>query len=478
MKVSNYASGLNVTPGTQIVNKISTGSLLGSNNSARLLAEIAKNNSGGRIYREFPSDWSFDGDVATKTGVISFGNRKFPLTIQVGKTDFDGAGKLVFEDGDGDICSMKTDGNSKLIEVGERLSGNRIKSLACQVIGTWIVHGKNWLNRRNELFRDPWGATKRGMFETFSFEVIDGALENPRPTIGQLIERGCRRSTHVGEWSLRHSTIIPAIAGMPMTIHEFKSNGGDDICKFNDLQIGLNPGIWGPYCPWNEAVRHSDNLGMWKDLALRSATPFSFHVHATRTLFPEIQLDSDLLLQSVGVEKLRGVLELMVANQPGRFYRLIDERGNTYRQTGASDEELLYGDDYFFDRSRVVDNVMQNFLELQALQNNPALVLPRRCRLVIDSHAYIVIEAMARRQKEAYELSGRFMHKYLTDGTDALMHRVRNEELFLLLRDLFGLKTMKFHVYPPLTYDSGLKSQYDQDLQHFRKEAWLTQEVK
>ncbi len=476
MKLSNLNSGLSITAGTQIVEKISTDSSLGSSNSARLLAKIAEGRNGLRSHGNFPNDWEMDGEVARKSGFVEFGGRQFPLTIQIGKADFDGPGKLVFVNEPGDNCSMKANGIT--IEVGDRISKNRIDSLACQVIGTWIVHGKNWLNRREKLFRDPWGETRNSKFETFCFEVINGALENPRPTIGQLIERGCRRSTHVGEWSLRHSTIIPAIAGMPMTIHEFKSNGGDDICKFNGLQIGLNPGIWGPYCPWSEVVRHSDSLGMWKDLALRCATPFNFHVHATRTLFPEIQLDSDLLLQSVGVEKLRGALELMVTKQPGRFYRLIDERGMTYRQTGVSDEELSYGDDYFFDRSQVVDNVMQTFLELQALQNNPALVLARRCRLVIDSHAYIVIEAMARHQKEAYELSGRFMHKYLTDGTDALMHRVRNEELFLLLRDLFGLRTMKFHVYPPLTYNSGLGSQYDQNLGHSKKEGWLNQEVK
>ncbi len=475
--LSNLTSGKSITPGKQIVSAIATRAIEG--NATLLLREIAKQAEGSRISRIFPDTWENEAGMQTKRGVIKFGDQEFPIIAMIGLLNGSMPETLFLENVSGDGCSMQPVNGNMVLHVGEKISLQRLGSLASQVTGTWIVHGEDWYDRKNQFFRKPWGKTKRGIYEKFCFEVIDGSLEDPAPKLEELIERGCRRSTHVGEWHKRHSTIIPAVVGMPMTIHEFKHDGGPDICQFNGLEIGHNPEMWGPCCPWNEAVRHSDQLGMWQDLALRCASPFNFHVHATRTLFPAIQLDSDYLLQAVGKEKLRGILEVMVANQPGRFYRLIDECGLTHRHIGVSDTLLNYGGHGYFPRSEVVDNIIQTFLELQMVQADPAYHLPRRHRLVIDSHAYIVIETMARKQSVSYELSGRYMHQYLTDGTDARMHRVRNEELFLLLRDFFGLQNMKLHVYPPLRWNSGLNSQYDENLKFcdHAKYNWLSTRI-
>jgi hypothetical protein len=473
---SKLVSRLSITPGQQVVKTMSTGNADG--NAAALLREIAKNCTGMRTSRAF-SDWREDEGVLVSSGTVVFGGgRHFSLTVKIGVPDDDDPETLVLLDVSGSECSMQPVNGKMVLGVGSKIQPKRIESLANQMTGVWVVHGKHWLDRSGTKFQHPWGATKRGTFETFDFEVIDGSLESPPPTLGELISRGGRRSTHVGEWWQRHSTIIPAIVGMPMTMHEFKKDGGEDICSFNGVQIGLNPAIWGPYCHWNEDVRHSEGLGMWRDLALNCATPFNFHVHATRTLFPSIQLDSDYLLQTVGSEKLRGMLAVMVENQPGRFYRLIDERGVTHRQTSVSDTECRYGDYGCFPRSRMTENVIGTLLELQALQNDAGRALVIKPRLVIDSHAYIVIEAMARGQRDVYELSGRDMHKYLTDGSDAKMHRIRNEELFGLLKRFFGIERLRFHIYPPLTYLSGVNSQYDDNLKHCRPQEWLQKPVK
>ncbi len=471
-KLRALGSGLHITPGTQIVKIMSTKNVDG--NSAQLLREIAQRKEGFRILRDFPFDWEFDGEVLVNKGKIVFNDRQFPLTVKIGSADCDG---LVLVDVGGEQCSMQTKNGAMVLEVGSNLSASRLESLASQMVGTWVVHGQNWRDRREKLFLKPWGQTKRGLPEKFCFEVIDGALCQPKLTLADLIRLGCRRSTHVGEWHLRHSTIIPAVADMGMTIHEFKKDGGQDICWFNGLQIGTHPDVWGPYCFWNEKVWRSGELGVWQDLALRCACPFNFHVHATKTLFPKIQLDSDYLLQSVGQDMLRAIIEVMVAKQPSRFYRIIDEYGETYRQTGIADDVVAYGNYGNFPRHRITENVMQTFLELSLICSDPSRLMIRKPRIVIDSHAYIVIEAMARRQKEVYELSGRYMHMYLTDGTDANMHRIRNEELFILLRDFFGLQSLKFYIYPPLAWNSGLNSQYDANLKYCNKEEWLAKEV-
>ena len=464
-----------VVAGTQIITTMSTQSPDG--NAARLLREVAKSCKRVRISRLFPENWEIREGFSVICGTIKFQGREFPLTIKIGLVDLSNTEELILVDVPGKNSSMQPVDEGMMLQVGDNLTSKRIESLASQIVGSWVVHGKNWLDRVGELFRRPWGNTKNDIPDKFFFEIIDGANET-NLTLADLIGRGCNRSTHVGEWCGRHSTIIPAIIGMNMTFHEFKAAGGDDICRFKGLPISSDKNFWGPYCLWNESVRQSGQLGKWQELALSCISPFSFQVHATRVLFPQIQLDSDYLLQKVGAEKLWAIFSTMAMHQPERFYRIIDHRGIAHRQTGISDDYLRYGNNITILRKDVANNAVATFLELQNIQNDPSYVIERKPRVVIDSHAYIVIEALARRLPETHELSGRDMHAYLTMGSDAKMHRIRNEELFLLLRDFFGMKSMKFHVYPPLMWDSGLISQYDDSLNQFNKEEWLLRKVK
>ncbi len=166
----------------------------------------------------------------------------------------------------------------------------------------------------------------------------------------------------------------------------------------------------------------------------------------------------------------------MLQEDPERFYRLIDESGVTHRLSAAEDRRFEYGRYGMFSKSRVIENILTTFTEMQALQNNCEYQLKRLPRVVIDSHAYVIIESLARRRRKVYALSGRDMHRYLTQGDSSHMHRVRNERLFLLIRDLFGIESIDFHVYPPMQVNAGLDSQYS-DLSSVPKNLWLSSQV-
>ena len=478
---SRTTTGESIVPGQAIVSTIST--RLKDGVAANLLLSIGRSRSGERIVREFPEQWDDQGGVLVKEGRVRFsGNadRVWPLTIKIGVEDGTG---LILRQTTGSQFSLRPQNGEMVLPIGETYGlhggqpiAGRIDSVATLVVGTWVIHGQDWMNRAKEVMHRPYGNERKHEFLTVSFEVIDGATQ-PAVTLRQLIEMGCERSTHVGEWLGRHSTIIPALCDMPINLHEFREKGGDDICRFNGVLIGSNAQLWGPYCGWNEAVRYSGELGLWQDLAKRCSSPFAFHLHATRTMFPKARLDSSRILETVGEDRFRVILETMMAREPERFYRLIDINGYTHRLTAVGPKTLEYGK-FNFPRKDVVENVLTTFRELRDVELDPrARVDQAMQRVVIDTHAYLVLEALMGGRPINYQLSGRDMHKYLTEGADSKMHRVRNERLFLLLRDFFGVQTMKLVVCPPLPWNSGLTSQYDLNRIGFRKDDWLDKVV-
>ena len=473
---ASVAKTNSILPGTQIVDVISTEHP--ESRAASVIMGIAKSYKGLRIYRDFSQGWENENGILVNKGTIGFvsqdspeKNKTYHVTLKIGTQE-----GLVLKNVPGSRWSLKPTKEGLMeLEVGEQVKEEQLESRIGSFIGCWVVHGRDWYDRAGRRTRQPYGLERKYTPpDQFYFNVIDGMYQ-PKITLKELIGSGCTRSTHVGNWHQRHSTLIPAICGMSLTLHEFKDGGGD-ICSFNGVSISNDVKKWGPYCSWNEVVRHSDQLGLWKHLALRSASPFSFHVHATRMLFPNSQLDSHFILEEIGKGKFREILQIMVMSEPERFYRLIDENGVTHRLTGCGQEYFEYGSYGNFSRHAVVDNILETFEQLQLVQFDCAHVLSRKARIVIDTHAYLVIEALATGFKKVYVLSGRDMHAYLTDGTSEKMHRVRNERLFLALRDLFGVKSIDFYVYPPLSMNSGLNSQY-QDLNFCDKESWLTKEV-
>ncbi len=470
-RLSKWIKGLSVVPGTPISDVISTTATEG--NAALLLQFIGKTFQGSRTSRNFPKYWKNEDGVLSIQGSVHFGQER-SLTLKIGTRE-----GLLVENRKGKSCSWNHNNGDLVIEVGDETPQQRLETYAHEVVACWAVHGQRWRDRNGYVMPQPYGlARKYGVVEKMYFNVIDGSLGVDRPTLKELIDHECFRSVHVGNWYQRHSTLIAAMAGMPLVIHEFKEGGGK-VCSIDAHLVSRDSKMWSGYCRWDESLRRSAPLGLWRELALQSASPFSFHVHATRMLFQKAELDSSFLLQRVGKEKLRGVLEIMLSEDPERFYRLIDEHGKTHRLGGVGDSFIVYGDYGRFDRNKIVDNVLCTFEELCMVQSDCTYVLERKPRVVMDTHAYIVIESLARRSKNVYAFSGSQMHSYLTkedQGNSVSTHRVRNERLFLLLRQIFGMESVNFHVYPPVNWNSGVTSQYA-DLTSAPVQQWLSSHV-
>ena len=457
-----------IVPGTQIVRVISAKR---GGNAERVLLAIASQEShgGGRTERLFANDWLEDGGVSVASGLVRHGNTTLEVVLKLGSSE-----GLALVDSPGRVRSMSPVKGGMTLRIGSDLKDPEIRSLARHIVGCWVVHGREWTNRRGVMFKEPYGfGLRRAEQEEIRFKVVDG--KNHPTRIGDLVGLDCTRSTHVGDWGGRHSTLVAAFCGMRLVLHELKAEG-KEVCLFRGVNIGEDVGLWGPYCKWNEIVRHSDGLDKWRSLAIEAASPFSFHVHATRSLFPDSELFSSLLLKKIGQEKLREVLNRMIAHDPERFYRLIDASGITHRLTEVGESVLTYGAYGTFNKTDIVGNVLATFQDLNSIQSSIGFVIPHRDRVVLDSHFYIVAEVLAAGSPTQYSLSGRDMHRYLTDGGSANMHRVRNDRLFSLLRDLFGMTTVEFHVYPPLTIDSGLASQYSEP-DKLAVEGWLSYEA-
>ena len=467
-RLSNLNSGKWITPGTAACNVISTASREGV--AASILTEAAKATNGMRIQRCFDDKWVSDGNGGImKEGVVKFHGGERPLTIKLGVED-----GLILRETDGVKLSLKP--IKTFLEVGRKRPETQFVSSANMLVASWLVHGYNWMDRNGRLIRRPYGDDRRGHKDEFAFQIIDGA-KGSKTTLHDLICRGCVRSTHVGEWQKRHSTLIPAVCGMPVRLHEFKMAGGADICELMGLQIGADSKVWGPYCNWIPSVRTNGNLGMWENLAQECSSPFAFHLHATRTLFEKCQLDSNFLLYILGTNLLGAILEEMAHVEPERFYRLIDGAGATHRLTDVRGDVLYYGD-HHFRRSDIPANIIGTFQELETLQYDSGYIIKQgKPRIVLDPHAYIVIEALAAEKDDVCVLSGREMYRYLvSDDEDALMHQIRNDRLFTLLCKYFNREKIRFHVYPPLTWDGLVYSQYD-DLGKCPKSAWLSQQL-
>ena len=64
-------------------------------------------------------------------------------------------------------------------------------------------------------------------------------------------------------------------------------------------------------------------------------------------------------------------------------------------------------------------------------------------------HFYIVVFGiLTTKDGKSHHLSGRYMHKYLLEGADSYMHRIRNDRLFSLIKQLFGINKLEFVIYP------------------------------
>jgi hypothetical protein len=280
------------------------------------------------------------------------------------------------------------------------------------------------------------------------------------------------RSAHPGNWTAPQ-TLVPAAMGMPVILHEFQERAGDDgydVTMFNDEKISQDDNIWGPYATWHTRVMgnggymHDD----FRQIAESASSPFSFHIAATKAIFPQCTLASTMILEKLGEEKLLQVLGAIAKQDPERFYRLIDEDGRTHKLVGFENGSLVYADDLTFAIANAARNVFCTFQDLAKIEADPSYQLGRKTRLVLDSHFYIVVFAlMTTNNGSSYHLGGTDMHRYLTEGPDVQMHTIRNERLFHVVREFFEAERLKFHIYPSSVLRLKGSSQYD-----FVPEKW------
>lgn len=461
-KLSQLRLKLAIQPGIQVTETISAERKGG--NADAVIRAMAKG-CGGRNRMELvqcPS--ASDGEYVRNGSLYAYGS-VFPIRLVIGSAE-----GLVLKDVSGTCRSMKPEKGTFVIGIGDQLTANQIAHVAEEILACWIIHGKDWTDRSGDIVPYPYGRERNAMpLGKQIFKVVDGK-DDPL-TVRELIARGCTRSTHVGDWIKRHSTLIAALCGMKTILHEMKSEG-TDVCMCGGVVIGDTPKIWGPYCPWNEAGRESLFTGKWGSVAEKAATPFAFHVHTTRSIVADVELESSYLLRILGCERLVGMLAATVEKDPERFYRLIDADGRTYRLAAVEKHYLVYGNGIFFSREDIVHNVMETFRELRNVEDDAAYVMPRKQRIVPDTHFYIVAEALAANTERFFSLSGRDAHRYLTEGGSASMHRIRNERLFRLLKEYGTIDSVEFHIHPPIEADSGLMSQYG-DLTGFDSAQWL-----
>lgn len=408
-------------------------------------------------------------------------NSKVPVMLKLGCCE-----GLFLEDGvGGDSFSLKPshpDGQKHFsLPIGRRIGDERVIMAANAIIGTWIVHGFQWIDRRGEEIYWPYGEGRQSDSYrlTHSFSIVDGTKEVI--SLAEFIKRGGVRSAHVGEW-LAPYTVVPAACGMKLLLHEFNENGRADdfnVCSFSSLNLSTAPpGVWGPACPWNLSARRTlGNNRKFSDLAEVAGSPFAFHVHATRQIFGNGRLFSGFALEMMGVQGMLNLLKRVETDDPQRFYKLVDSCGVSRRLIEVDSRNLYFDGGCIIERAAVVDNVANSMITLAEIEKNPAKSEVSLPVVVIDSHFYIVVllGILTSVEGHSYHLGGSEMYRYLTVGDHAKMHAVRNERLYRLCRQMKLAKgDLRFHIYPSRAVALPDVTQYSFEPERFDCDRWLT----
>ena len=344
------------------------------------------------------------------------------------------------------------------------------------------MHGRSWTNRVGEVLNWPYGHDEKRPVD-MTFVVVDGSQK--QLTLHDFIQLGGVRSTHVGQWN-RPYAIVPAACGVRVLLHEFKEQNTEIRTFLNTELTSRRPEIWGPYCEWApDAQKKLAKIGgEFGTIAQQSRSPFTFHVHATRLRFPNCTLASSFFLNHFGEEKLYTLFSAIARHEPERFYRLINSQGLTHRLVRVANESLVFDDGEIFWIPRAAENLIRTFKELSALETDLDHSISPTHRLVLDSHVYVVLLALAELHGEsprfvAHHLSGSGMYEYLVKGKDAEAHKKRNDRLFRFLADELSTegvptlngKPFEFNIYPPIAY--GQANQFSLDLASFSSSEWL-----
>ena len=372
---------------------------------------------------------------------------------------------------DGEICIIPIQ-SIQIQSIQKKQRKKKCLSLANNIVGTWIIHGQNWRDRSGVWHYWPYGIDENRKAE-YNFEVIDGS----GATFSQILKKGAVRSVHPGTWK-QYVTVVPAASGMKIILHEFekKADGKNDVTMFGNQRISDDRDIWGPYATWRSDVSQVD-FGKFEDVFRKSSSPFAFHIAATRKVFPNCELASSFLLRKLKEKKMEQILDIIAREDPERFYRLIDSTGKTQGLVEVRRGRLVFEKETF-PLSRAVENVIKTFEELNRIQSDPQQEINRCPRLVLDSHFYIVLFGILTSYNqgaffESHHLSGTDMHRYLTRGIDARMHRIRNERLFEKIKYVFNIERLKFFIYPSANIRLPYVNQYNFDPKKWDKNYWL-----
>ena len=390
---------------------------------------------------------------------------------------------LFIEESEGRKFSLKHECNGEVcvIPVAEKKAKKGkvypAGSIANNIVATWVIHGRKWRDRSNEWYHWPYGIDMARKTSQ-NFEVCDGA----GCAYAEALEKGIVRSAHLGTW--KHGvTLVPAASGIPVFLHEFEERadgkGKNDLTVFGDQEISPDKNIWGPYARWSKNVGSVD-FGKFSDIAKVASSPFAFHVAATRKVFPNCELNSAFILRKLG-SKLIGILKTIAAKDPGRFYRLIDEAGNSWKLDKISEDSLVFsrdGESRSFPLKDVPSNVWETFCDLSSVQDNPEIVIKKSVRIVPDSHFFIVLSGiLTAKNGECHYISGNYMHEYMTTGKDAYAHRIRNERIFGLVKDFFRMDKLKFFIYPSNSLRLSKLNQYTFKPESWNEKYWLTKQL-
>jgi len=143
-----------VVPGKPIVDTICATDWL----SEKILREIAESPSPLR------QRWSFGRWThGVSRGTVSWnGSEPVPLTLHLyAHTVKMGPGVLVIEVTDERRLSLKPamirDGAIILTLGDKKLVGNRVRTLACQIVATYVLHGHGWQDRKGREYFEPYG---------------------------------------------------------------------------------------------------------------------------------------------------------------------------------------------------------------------------------------------------------------------------------------------------------------------------------
>ena len=345
------------------------------------------------------------------------------------------------------------------MESGKPYSTERLDDIAQKIVGVWVYHGRDWTDRKGVRYEWPYGETGRRIDSPVSFIVQDGGTVDDCA----VLPKGTIRSSHPGSWW--NSTILRLLkAGTTVLLHEFvkESTPERNICRFGQITISQNTKCWPGAAQWSNRNLGERVRPEFQAIANDAASPFAFHITATKTLYPSCRLMSSFILERLGAEKTEAIVRAVVHAEPERCYRMISEEGHTHQLIAWTGNRLIYDEGLVCTLGEAVESVVKSFREMTAVEQDHRYPLPIRRRVVLDSHFYTVLGALlTERGGTAHSLCGRFSYDYLLRGTDAVMHRIRNERIFQILKPFFGVERLVLKVYRLADMPHEQKDQYE-----------------